>query len=105
MKRMAIEVIDCQPNKYKPTPGHKIYPYFLRKLQIDRPNQIWATDITPSRWRAASPISPPWPTGSGAGFCPGGSRSLSLDGVVLYRGAGGNARETRHAGHLQYPNG
>jgi putative transposase len=33
-------------NTSKPTPGHKIYPYLLRKLQIDRPNQVWATDIT-----------------------------------------------------------
>src|SRR3984893_4547268 len=35
-----------KPNTSKPTPGHMIYPYLLRKLQIDRPNQVWATDIT-----------------------------------------------------------
>src|SRR6202035_2096475 len=46
MKRMAIEAIYRKPNTSKPTPGHKIYPYLLRKLQIDRPNQVWATDIT-----------------------------------------------------------
>src|ERR1700737_4889662 len=48
MKRMAIEAIYRKPNTSKPTPGHKIYPYLLRKLQIDRPNQVWATDITRS---------------------------------------------------------
>lgn len=26
--------------------GHKVYPYLLRNLQVDRPNQVWATDIT-----------------------------------------------------------
>jgi putative transposase len=29
-----------------PEPGHKIYPYLLRDLQITRPNQVWAMDIT-----------------------------------------------------------
>ncbi len=29
-----------------PVPGHKIYPYLLRNMSIDRPNQVWATDIT-----------------------------------------------------------
>jgi transposase InsO family protein len=46
MKRMAIETIYRKPNMNNPTLGHKIYPYFLRKLQYDRPNQVWATDIT-----------------------------------------------------------
>ena len=30
----------------KPAPGHKVYPYLLRKLAVTRPNQVWATDIT-----------------------------------------------------------
>lgn len=46
MKRMGIEAIYRRPNTSKPEPGHKIYPYLLRKLAIDRPNQVWATDIT-----------------------------------------------------------
>ena len=46
MKRMGIEALYRKPNTSKPTPGHKIYPYLLRKLAITRPNQVWAMDIT-----------------------------------------------------------
>ena len=46
MKKMAIDAIYRRPNTSKPTPGHKVYPYLLRKLAITRPNQVWATDIS-----------------------------------------------------------
>jgi len=46
MKRMGIEAIYRRPNTSKPAPGHKIYPYLLRKLAVTRPNQVWAMDIT-----------------------------------------------------------
>jgi transposase InsO family protein len=46
MKRMGIEALYRKPNTSKPAPGHKIYPYLLRKLPIIRPNQVWAMDIT-----------------------------------------------------------
>ena len=46
MKRMSIEALYRKPNTSKPAPGHKIYPYLLRKLPITRPNQVWAMDIT-----------------------------------------------------------
>ena len=46
MKRMGIAAIYRRPNTSKPTPGHKIYPYLLRGVKIDRPDQVWATDIT-----------------------------------------------------------
>jgi len=46
MKRMGIEAIYRRPNTSKPEPGHKIYPYLLRKLEVSRPNQVWAMDIT-----------------------------------------------------------
>ena len=46
MKRMGIEALYRKPNTSKPTPGHKIYPYLLRKRPITRPNQVWAMDIT-----------------------------------------------------------
>ena len=46
MKRMGIEALYRKPRTTKPGPGHKIYPYLLRNLKIDRPNQAWAMDIT-----------------------------------------------------------
>lgn len=46
MKRMGIEAIYRRPNTSKPEPGHKVYPYLLRKLPVTRPNQVWAMDIT-----------------------------------------------------------
>ena len=46
MQRMGIEAIYRRPNTSKPAPGHCIYPYLLRGLPINRPNHIWATDIS-----------------------------------------------------------
>jgi putative transposase len=46
MKRIGIEAIYRRPNTSKPAPGHKIYPYLLRNLIVDRPNQVWAMDIS-----------------------------------------------------------
>lgn len=46
MKRMGIEALYRKPNTSKPAPGHKIYPYLLRKFPITRPGQVWAMDIT-----------------------------------------------------------
>jgi len=46
MKRMGIEALYRRPNTSKPAPGHKIFPYLLRKLAVTRPNQAWAMDIT-----------------------------------------------------------
>jgi putative transposase len=46
MRRMGIEAIYRRPNTSKPAPGHKIYPYLLRGMRVERSNQVWATDIT-----------------------------------------------------------
>ena len=46
MKRMGIEAIYRRPNTSRPAPGHRIYPYLLRGVSVERPNQVWAMDIT-----------------------------------------------------------
>jgi putative transposase len=46
MRRMGIEALGPKPRTSKPAPGHKIYPYLLRDLTIERPNHVWAADIT-----------------------------------------------------------
>jgi len=46
MKRMGIAAIYRRPNTSKPAPGHRIYPYLLRGVKIERPDQVWAMDIT-----------------------------------------------------------
>ena len=46
MQRMDIEALCPQPGTSKAHPGHKIYPYLLRKLAITRSNQVWALDTT-----------------------------------------------------------
>ena len=44
MRRMGIAALGPKPRTTKP--GHKIFPYLLRNLAIDRANQVWAADIT-----------------------------------------------------------
>ena len=46
MRRMGIEAIYRHPRTSVPARGASIYPYLLDSLLIDRPNQVWASDIT-----------------------------------------------------------
>jgi putative transposase len=51
MRQMELEAIYRKPRLSVPEPGHRIYPYRLRGLKIDRPNQVWSSDITYIRLR------------------------------------------------------
>ena len=46
MRLMGLEAIYPKPRTSRPHPEHKVYPYLLRGLKIDRPNQVWAADIS-----------------------------------------------------------
>ena len=84
MRRMSIEALYRRPNTSKPAPGHKIYPYLLRNLVVDRPNQVWAPGLgarserwtsPTSRWRGALSIWRRWWIGSAGGCWRGSCRS------------------------------
>src|SRR5262245_51614859 len=44
MQRMGMEALYRRPRTTKPEPGHKVFPYLLRGIEIARPNQVWAHD-------------------------------------------------------------
>jgi putative transposase len=46
MRKMGIAALGPKPHTSKPAPGHKIFPYLLRGLAIERANQVWCADIT-----------------------------------------------------------
>ncbi|WP_106404309.1 IS3 family transposase [Thalassovita autumnalis] len=46
MAKMGLEAIYKRPRTSQRHPQHPVYPYLLRKMQIDRPNQVWCADIT-----------------------------------------------------------
>ena len=46
MKRMGIEALYRRRNTSRRHAGHRVYPYLLRDLRVERPNQVWAADIT-----------------------------------------------------------
>jgi putative transposase len=46
MRQMGLQAIYPKRRTTRPAAGHKIYPYLLRNIEVTRPNQVWATDIT-----------------------------------------------------------
>lgn len=63
MAILRIKVIYPARNLSKRNQEHKVYPYLLRGLAINRPNQVWSTDITYIRLRRDGPTSWPFWTG------------------------------------------
>lgn len=46
MRVMGLEALYCRPKTTKRNPAHPVYPYLLRGMTINRPNQVWAMDIS-----------------------------------------------------------
>lgn len=97
MRRMGIEALYRRPRTTKPEPGHKIYPYLLRGMEITRPNQVWAMDITypDGAWLRLSRCR------AGLGDPPGSVvAAVDHDGGIILRcdagGCYGASRQTRH---------
>ena len=51
MRRMGLAGMAPGPHTSKPHPEHQVYPYLLRGWVIDRPGQVWSTDVTYIRLR------------------------------------------------------
>jgi putative transposase len=43
---MGLEAVHPKPRLSRPAPGHRVYPYLLRGVAVERPDQVWSTDIT-----------------------------------------------------------
>ena len=46
MRILGIEALYPKPDLSRPAPGHEVFPYLLRSVSIERPNQVWSTDFT-----------------------------------------------------------
>lgn len=46
LRNMGLAAVHPKPNLSKPHPEHTVYPYLLKDVTIERPNQVWSTDIT-----------------------------------------------------------
>lgn len=101
MRRMGIEALYRRPRTTKPAPGHKIFPYLLRGLEITRPNQVWAMNIT--YIPIAKGLRLPRRRARLVLAARAVVARVDHDGsVVLRRGAGGRLGEVRQACDLQH---
>ena len=48
MRLMGIEAVGPKPRSSQPHPGHRVYPYLLRGVAVERVDQVWSCDITTS---------------------------------------------------------
>ena len=96
MRTMGLAAIYRRPRTSNPAPGHKVYPYLLGGMDITRPNQVWAADITYipiiGSWQRTKPLSQA-PAGNAA---PIAVRWLRLRTTALPRWR--RTRITRHRG-------
>ena len=46
MRVIGLRSVAPQPNTSRRAPGHKVYPYLLAELDVERPNQVWCADLT-----------------------------------------------------------
>lgn len=91
-----LEALYRRPRRTKPEPGHKIYPYLLRGMEITRPNQVWAMDITyipMVRGFVYLAVVLDWATRRVLSW----RLSITMGGGVLRRDAGGRPRSSRQA--------
>jgi putative transposase len=56
MRLMGLDALGPKPKTSRPAAQHRIYPYLLREMTIDRPNQVWAADSPTSRWPDLVPV-------------------------------------------------
>ncbi len=99
MRRMGIAALGRRPSTSKPAPGHKIYPYLLRGLTVERPNQVWAMDITyipMARGFVYLAVVLDWFSRRVLSW------RVSIGGGILRRDARRCLGSSRQAGHLQH---
>ena len=75
MRLMRLVPIYQEPNTSKKHPQHKIWPYLLRNVVINRPNQVWCADITYIPMRRGFLYLVAIMAGSAARFLHGGSQT------------------------------
>jgi len=100
MRLMGLMPIYRQPRTSIPAKGHKLYPYVLRGLRIERPNQVWCADIPTSRGpRASCTLWRSWTGGaarSWRGVCrtPWTCSSASMHWMKHWAGMAGRGSST-----------
>jgi putative transposase len=103
LRVMGLEAIYAKPRLSVPAPGHRIYPYLLRDVVIDRPDHCWCSDITYIRLRggfvylvAIMELVQPIRAQLGG---------IGVDGDVVLHVSAGLGTEAGTTGNLQYRSG